>query len=78
MAMHKKSHKYATGMGVSEKEKPAMGHGEFANMPKEVHMEEYPKAAKYRGGVLDDTITGIDRTNHMAESKAQRFLSNQH
>lgn len=67
-----------TGHGVSEHEGRVMGAGDFANMPQQVHMSSYPKARHYKGGVLDDTITGIDHTNAHAEGQAQKYLSNQH
>ena len=74
---HARSH-FATGLGVSEAEHAAIGHGEFANMPKEVHMEMYPKSKNYRGGVLNDTITGIDQVSGISEGKASKFMSHQH
>jgi hypothetical protein len=64
-------------LGVSEKEGHPMGHGEFANMPQEKMMKPYPRSRNYRGGVEDDTITGIDQISTVSEGKAQRFLSNQ-
>lgn len=64
--------------GVSEKEGKAWGRGEFANMPKDVKMQAYPRGKNYRGGVLNDTITGIDEVSRVSENKAQKNLSNQH
>jgi hypothetical protein len=78
---HKRSHEGdvgPTGHGVSEREGHVMGHGEFANMPHEVHMKPYPKSKSYRGGVMDDTSTGIDDTTSRSESTAQKHMSNQH
>jgi hypothetical protein len=69
---------FATGLGVSEAEAPAMGHGNFANMPQDIYMEQYPKAPAQRSHVLDDTISHIDRCNHHAEEMESKFLSNQH
>jgi hypothetical protein len=68
----------AVGHGVSEAEGAPMGHGQFANMPQGVHMSIYPKAPAQRGNVLDDTMSGIDKCNHHAESQESRYLSNQH
>lgn len=64
--------------GVSEKEDKAMGQGDFANMPKDVKMESYPKANQFGPGVLDDTMVEIDRTTKVASGKSHKFLSNQH
>jgi hypothetical protein len=73
---HKASH--AADMGVSEAEAAPWGHGEMANMPQEVIKEHYPKARVHGPGVLNDTVTGIDEAISKSESKASRFLSNQH
>lgn len=62
----------------SEHEGRAWGAGEFANMPQEKKMESYPKASHYGTHELDDSITGIDKCVSASESKANRFLSNQH
>ena len=54
-----------------------VGRGDFANMPREVVMKEYPRASALRGGMLDDTITGIDAVQHGSEGMTMRHLSNQ-
>ena len=64
--------------GNSEREGRAWGHGEHANMPKEVRLDTYPKAHEFGPGDLDDTMTEIDRVNGMAHKKARSHLSNQH
>ncbi len=64
--------------GSSENEKKAWGKGEFANMPKEVKMDMYPKANEFGPGNLDDTMTEIDRVNGVAHKKSHSYLSNQH
>lgn len=64
--------------GDSEKEGRAWGKGEFANMPKEVKMNQYPKAAEFGPGNLDDTMTEIDRVNLKAHNKSHKYLSDQH
>jgi len=48
----------------------------FANMPQEVHMQEYPKQKTY-GEELDDTITGIDETVSHGKGQAKKYISNQ-
>lgn len=64
--------------GNSEREGKAWGKGEFANMPKEVKMDMYPKASEFGAGDLDDTMTGIDQVNRKAAAKTRSHLSNQH
>jgi hypothetical protein len=54
-----------------------VGRGDFANMPREVVMRPYPAASALRGGMLDDTITGIDAVQHGSEAMTMRHLSNQ-
>jgi hypothetical protein len=51
--------------GVSEKEGKSWGKGKFANMPSDVKMNSYPKASEAGPGVLDDTMTGIDKCNKL-------------
>lgn len=64
--------------GESESEGRVYGHGEFANMPKEVNMKAYPKAAEFGPSVLDDTQGEINRVQHAARAKTHKHLSNQH
>lgn len=54
-----------------------IGKGDYANMPKEVYMKEYPKARMGRDGELDDSIVGIDDVEDEAASKRNRYVSNQ-
>lgn len=70
--------KMASQHGNSEKEGKAWGKGEFANMPKDVKMNMYPKANEFGPGDLDDTMNEIDGTTSRAHSKSHKFLSNQH
>ena len=48
----------------------------FANMPTEVHQEEYPKRESL-GYEIDDTITGIDQVCDHAKGKVKKHVSNQ-
>lgn len=76
---HKKSHHSDPIVGgVSEDEGRVMGHGEFANMPQQVHMRPYPKSHEYGPDILDDTMGHIDEVNKMAHSKSHKYVSNQH
>lgn len=54
-----------------------IGRNDHAGMPKEVRMDDYPPCRNYKGGELDDTMTGIDDVNQIAESKSSRYRSNQ-
>lgn len=64
--------------GSSEKEGKAWGHGQHANMPKEVKMDMYPKGHAEGPTSEDDTMTRIDGENKKAEMKSRRYMSNQH
>lgn len=54
-----------------------IGRGDYAGMPKEVKMEQYPPCRNYPGGELDDTMTDIDEIASMSERKASKYRSNQ-
>ncbi len=81
-ASHRDSHyhnpKFAEGLGMSGAEAAPMGHGNFANMPQDIYMEQYYPAPAKRGQVLDDTITHVDRTNHHAEGQLSSYMTHQH
>ena len=64
--------------GNSEREGKVVGRGQHANMPTEVKMQAYPKAHEFGPSDLDDTMTGIDRSNSQAHSKSRSRMSNQH
>lgn len=70
--------KMASHHGVSEKEGKAWGHGEFANMPKEVKMDKYPKAHEAGAMVEDDTMGRVDKENMQAHKQTRKYMSNQH
>lgn len=74
----KKHHSDPMVGGTSEDEGKYWGKGEYANMPKNVRMDMYPKASEFGPGDLDDTMGEIDRVNGVAHKKSHKFLSNQH
>jgi hypothetical protein len=53
------------------------GKGNFANMPQEVKMTQYPKYPNPGDKELDDTITGIDQTVTTSSGKRKKYVSNQ-
>jgi hypothetical protein len=57
--------------------KEGKGKGQFANMPKEVEIKEWPKYPKAGEKELDDTITGIDEVCGKSASKRKSKVSNQ-
>lgn len=63
--------------GSSEREGKYWGKGEFANMPKDVKMDMYPKS-KLDDDYEDDTINRIDGENNQMQGKRKRYVSNQH
>lgn len=73
--MQKKSK--AGKMAFAEGHAPKVGKSNFANLPSEVVMKEYPKPSHVRPGSIDDTITGIDDVVRHGEGKISKYLSNQ-
>ena len=53
------------------------GHGQFANMPQEVEMKEWPKYPRPSEKEIDDTIVGIDEVVSRSSSKRKSHQSNQ-
>lgn len=52
------------------------GNGYFANMPPDVKMNLYPKQSyALRDGMLDDTIKGIDETDHFNDRRVEDHFS---
>jgi hypothetical protein len=78
MKHHHKHHSDPIVGGESEHEGRAWGHGEHANMPKEVKMSMYPKAHEAGPMVEDDTMGRVDKENSRAHAKTRSYLSNQH
>jgi hypothetical protein len=54
-----------------------IGKGDLAGLPRDVKMEKYPPCRNYKGGMIDDTITGVDDVNSLSEAKASKYRSNQ-
>lgn len=73
---HKRSHGVERGM--SEDEGAPWGHGQFANMPKDVEVESYPHVHEGREKSLDDTIRGIDDWSRQMYGKKSKYSSDQH
>lgn len=71
---HRKSHRY-DDMGDDS---APWGHGEHANMPKEVEMEAYPRARQGRDRDIDDTIRRLDGEEDQMDKKRSRYVSDQH
>lgn len=63
--MKKMRGKHAADMGDSGHEGAPWGHGEFANMPQEVIMEDYPKYMAEPNNMdgIDDTIERLVSDN---------------
>lgn len=70
-------HKKSGHKGFVEGHDQSIGHGNFANLPQEVMMKEYPKNKMLRSGMLDDTITGIDNVISRGEVTTSKHISNQ-
>lgn len=63
--------------GFVEGHDESIGKGQFANMPTDVMMREYPKSTMGRDKELDDSMTDIDDVQEQAASRRNRFVSNQ-
>ncbi len=60
--------------GTSGHEGKAWGHGEFANMPKEVKMKEYPKMPYKDLDNIDDTEGRLEDDAQHAERGERKNL----
>jgi len=58
--------------GDSENPGRPWGHGEFANMPKDVEMVPYPKGGYSSDPHLDDTISRLETDSRDAEDMLRR------
>lgn len=56
-------------------ESKVIGSGDFANMPSNVIMKQYPMAGSPMDSTLDDSITGIDRQISKDDSMRNKHLS---
>ncbi len=55
-----------------------IGKSDFAGMPKDVYMQEYPKSTRLTMNEgIDDSMSDIDSVDGRAEGKRRRYLSNQ-
>lgn len=54
-----------------------IGRGDYAGMPRDVRMEEYPPYRRSEDGMIDDTMVGIDEVCTKSEGKRSKYLSNQ-
>jgi len=76
-ANHRRNKMARERRGFVEGHDENIGKGEFANLPQDVKMESYPKARMNRGRELDDSMSDIDDVQGEADSKRDRYLSNQ-
>lgn len=56
---------------------PRIGRNDFAGMPRDVHMRDYPRSRRHPGGRLDDSMREIDSIQTGSERDLERYLSNQ-
>ena len=60
--------------GTSENEGRAWGHGQYANMPQEARMSQYPKMPHKELGGIDDTKTRLASDAKHAERGDRKSL----
>ena len=63
--------------GFVEGHDEGIGRNDFAGMPSELMMREYPKARMGRSGEIDDSMSDIDDVEDQGASRRGRYLSNQ-
>lgn len=64
--------------GESKEMKKEKGKSNFANMPQEVMMKEYPKPRDGMPDKMDDTIMGIDKCLQMSEKKLKKQMKDKY
>lgn len=78
-ATHAEMSSYERAPEFAEGHDPMVGRHDFAGLPQEKIMKNYPKSTRLtRDERLDDTMSEIDDVDERAEMKRQRYLSNQH
>ena len=61
-----------------EGHEPGIGKSDFAGMPKEVYMSEYPKSTRLTMNEnIDDSMSDIDKVDGKAQGKRSKYISNQ-
>jgi len=55
-----------------------IGKGQFANMPQDVYMGQYPKVKLPMNEGIDDTMSEIDGCVAKSEGKRSKYKSQQH
>jgi hypothetical protein len=72
--MHKEGRK---GGGFATGHDERIGRSDFANLPQQTYMKEYPLSRQDKGGMLDDTIDDIDSIQDFAEGQRSKYVSYQ-
>lgn len=55
-----------------------IGRNDFAGMPKDVYVEQYPKSTRLTTDErIDDSMTDVDDVTDRAEGKRRKYISNQ-
>jgi|GEM_PF-2856754 len=63
--------------GFVEGHDEGIGKSDFAGMPTELMMKQYPKARQGRDANIDDSMSDIDSVEDQGASRRNRYLSNQ-
>ena len=63
--------------GFVEGHDEGVGKGDFANMPKDLVMREYPKARLGRDKEIDDSMSDVDDVEDQGAERRNRYVSNQ-
>ena len=70
---------YSKAPTFAEGHDPMVGRNDFAGLPAEKVMKNYPKSTRLtRNERLDDTMSEIDDVDGRAQGKRSKYISNQH
>ena len=75
--MAKKSERNKGNRGFVEGHDRSIGRNDYAGLPREVVMKEFPKNKMHPGAYLDDSISDIDAIQDDSVRQMQSRLSNQ-
>lgn len=70
-------HERSERRGFVEGHDPSIGRNDFAGLPRDVVMQEYPRNRMSPGSRLDDTMSEIDAIQSDSERQLERHLSHQ-
>ena len=77
MGMERKMKKGSSSRGFVTGNDPSIGRRDHAGLPQEKVMEQYPPCPYGKGGMLNDSMSGIDDVLRSGHNKASENVSYQ-